>query len=57
MKSCSVMTCILWFVIGGLIGAGITYHSVKFETTGMNIKLDSSGQSPGISITKTGQGQ
>ena len=58
MKSCSVMSCIICLIIGGLIGAGITYSQVKCKTSGVNIKLDSSEKSgPGISITKTGNDQ
>lgn len=58
MKSCSFMGCLICLIIGGLIGAGITYSQVKCQTSGMNIKLNSSGQTgPGITITKTGKGE
>ncbi|HLB55933.1 MAG TPA: hypothetical protein VJK30_01185 [Coxiellaceae bacterium] len=58
MKLHSVMTCIGCFIIGILIGAGITYFHTRCETNGMHIKFDSSGQNgSGITITKTGNSQ
>lgn len=57
----SVVNCIIFLIIGGLIGAGITYHQVKCQTSGVNIKLDSGtqagGAGAGITVTKTGTGQ
>lgn len=58
MKLHSVMTCIGCFIIGILIGAGITYFQTRCETSGMNINLNSNGQNgAGITVTKTGNSQ
>lgn len=55
MRACGIVSCIICLIIGGAIGAGITYSKVKCKTSGLNIKFDSSQQTgPGISITKTG---
>lgn len=55
METRYILTAILFLIIGGAIGAGITYSQVKCKTSGVSIQLDSSAQSgPGISITKTG---
>lgn len=58
MKNGCVSMAILWLIIGGVIGAGITYYQVKCKTSGVSIKLDSTAQSgPGITVTKTGNDQ
>ena len=58
MKSCSIVACLIWFIIGGLVGAGVTYHQFKCQTSGVNIKLDSNTKTgPGVTVTKTGTGQ
>ena len=54
MESRSVLTAIIFLIIGGLIGAGITYNQVKCKTSGVNIQLESGAQGPGINVTKTG---
>lgn len=53
----SLGTIILYLLIGAVIGAGITYYQVKCNTSGVNIKLDASGNNPGITVTKTGNDQ
>lgn len=55
MKNCNLLNAILFLIIGGAIGAGITYHQFQCKTSGVNIKLDSNDKTgAGISITKTG---
>ncbi|GEM_PF-4896154 len=58
MNNSKLLTAIIFLIIGGAIGAGITYHQVQCKTSGVNIKLDSNGETgAGISITKTGTDQ
>jgi hypothetical protein len=54
MKNNCLAIAILCLIIGGAIGAGITYYQVRCKTTGMSIQLESSGSGPGITVTKTG---
>lgn len=49
------LRAILWLIIGGLIGAGITYHQVACKTSGVNIQFDSAKTGSGITVTKTGK--
>lgn len=58
MKACGLVNCIIFLIIGAVIGAAITYSQVKCKTSGVDIRLNSSEKSgPGISITKTGNEQ
>lgn len=58
MKSNTVLIAVLWFIIGGLVGAGVTYEYAKCRTSGVNIRLDSNSKNgPGISVTRTGDEQ
>jgi hypothetical protein len=58
MKSCGFVTGLICLILGALIGAGITYQQVKCQTSGVNIKFDSGGQSgTGVTITKTGKSE
>jgi len=51
----SLAMAILYLLIGGAIGSGITYYQVKCKTSGMTIQLNASDQGgPGITVTKTG---
>lgn len=57
MKSCGFFNGLLMLIIGGLIGAGIMYHIGVCKTSSVNLKLDNAGAGPGVTITKTGDGQ
>lgn len=51
------MSSVIIFVLGGLVGAGVGYHMSKCHVQKTSIQLDSSGKTPGLTITKTGNGQ
>lgn len=54
MHKWCIVSVIIGLIVGGLIGAGITYQQTKCKTSGMHIQFDSSTQNgPGITITKT----
>ena len=53
MKGSSVLIAILCLVIGGIIGAGITYQQVKCKTSAVNVQLKA-GENPALTITRTG---
>ena len=57
MKTGCWMSGVVIFIIGGLIGAGIMYQVSKCKVQQTSIQLDSSGNAPALTITKTGNGQ
>lgn len=55
MKKGCFFSMILVFIIGGLVGAGVTYQYVKCKVEQTNIHFGSdTKEGPGLTITKTG---